>query len=102
MTRTTSAVDSKWARLAALCLAVALAVMFYSLWRDDVVALFGDLTEPQTDMASADGDPVLAACLATRIGDVDRMRADGLIGDAQYEAFRSRAVSLCVAQAAGR
>ncbi|SDU05380.1 hypothetical protein [Stappia sp. ES.058] len=44
------------------------------------------------------GNPELAACLQSRVGAVDQMRSDGVIDDAQYDTFKTRAVSYCQAQ----
>ena len=44
------------------------------------------------------GNPQLAACLADRIGAVDRMRQEGVINERQYNEFRGRAEAFCTAQ----
>jgi hypothetical protein len=40
----------------------------------------------------------LQNCLDQRVGDVEKMKADGIINDAQYASFRQRAGELCRAQ----
>ncbi len=103
MSNTRTIVDTRAARIVALVLAIALAAVFYAVWKEEVSTLFGDLTAPEAEgLAVTHEDPAVAACLETRIADVDRMREDGLIDDAQHEVFAERAASLCVAQAAGR
>jgi hypothetical protein len=39
--------------------------------------------------------------LVQRVGDVDRMKNEGILSEVQYEAFRSRAEGLCRAQNPG-
>ena len=85
-----STLDRPLARVAAvgvlLCVAAALAFMH----RDD-------LFPPEPAAVAAD-DPV-ALCLAARAEDIERMRADGVIDEAQATLFKSRAEALCQAQA---
>lgn len=103
MAGTKTVVDTRAARVVALVLAVALAAVFYAVWREEVSTLFGDLTAPEAEsLTVTHEDPAVAACLESRIADVDRMRDDGLIDDAQHGVFAERAASLCVAQAVGR
>jgi hypothetical protein len=40
----------------------------------------------------------LQDCLDQRVGDVDKMKAEGIVNDAQYASFRQRAEELCRAQ----
>ncbi len=56
-----------------------------------------DLIPPPAALARAGDDPV-AVCLATRAGDIDRMRDERVITDDQASLFKSRAEALCVAQ----
>ncbi len=58
------------------------------------------LLPPEAATAAA-GNPQLAACLAERVGAVDTMRAEAIINDAQYAAFRTRAEDYCRAQFPG-
>jgi hypothetical protein len=84
-----SALDRPVARLAALgvllCVAAALAYMH----RDDLF--------PPPAAAVALDDPV-AKCMAARAKDIDQMRTDGVIDDAQASLFKNRAEALCQAQ----
>ena len=57
---------------------------------------FADLTSGSDTEAA--GNPALEACLTERVGAVDTMRREGVVSDAQYDAFRARAVSYCRAQ----
>ncbi|MBO6758843.1 MAG: hypothetical protein JJ902_21110 [Roseibium sp.] len=83
-------------------LAIAFLALLLMLWigREDVPGLstvWTGLTGSTTESAGT-GNPELDACLAQRVGDVDQMRADGVINDSQYDTFRGRAVSFCEAQ----
>lgn len=103
MTQTAdSFLDTMVARLIALVIAGVIAAFMVITWSDDFLALLEDepaqLVVPVGGSPAAEATPELDACLAQRVGDVDRMKEEGIIGDAQYEAFRSRAVSLCNAQ----
>lgn len=84
-----SALDRPVARAVALgvvlCVAAALAYMH----RDDLF--------PPPPAAVALDDPV-ALCLAARAKDIDQMRTDGVIDEAQASLFKSRAEALCQAQ----
>ena len=84
-----STLDRPLARIGALgvflCAAAALAFMH----RDDLF--------PPEPAAIAADDPV-ALCLAARAADIDKMRADGVIDEAQATLFKSRAEALCQAQ----
>jgi hypothetical protein len=40
----------------------------------------------------------LQNCLDQRVGDVETMKSEGVINDAQYTSFRERAQQLCRAQ----
>ncbi|HSM18740.1 MAG TPA: hypothetical protein VK844_00010 [Hyphomicrobiales bacterium] len=89
-----SFVDGPGARIVALLLiAGCLGVLAY-LHRETLFP--GE--EPQ---AAAAANPQLAACLAERIGAVDRMKAEGVVNDAQYAAFRARAEAYCEQQFGG-
>lgn len=56
---------------------------------------------PFGDAPVAAGDPELLACLAERVGAVDRMQADGVVSEAQYATFRARAEAFCQQQFGG-
>lgn len=95
-------VDTGFARLLGALLAVAIAVLLYMNWGDEfkqlasgtpeVSALPAAVTSPGATSAI---NPALASCLEKRIGDVDQMKSDGVLSDAQYANFRARAESLC-------
>jgi len=85
-----AALDRPAARLAAL--GVFLCAALFLAWTHR-----GDLMPAQAEAARAADDPV-ALCLARRAGDIDRMRADGVIDDGQAALFKTRAEALCVAQ----
>jgi hypothetical protein len=44
------------------------------------------------------GDDPFARCFAERAAQIDRMRTDGLIQEAQAELFRTRAEAMCRAE----
>lgn len=96
----TSSLDSRGARLAALFLALcALALMIW-LGRNDVPivrGLIANISGTEVQQEST-GTPELDACLKDRGGAVDKMREEGVINAAQYNAFHQRAVDYCEAQ----
>ena len=47
------------------------------------------------------GDDPFARCFAERAGQIDRMRTDGLIEEAQAELFKTRAEAMCRAETTG-
>ena len=103
--QTRSFADTAFARLIALVLAALLAYLLWSNWADDFRQLMqaGEAEVPVVSEAepAKPANPALEKCLAQRIGDVDRMKQEGILTDAQYEAFKGRATELCVAQNPG-
>jgi len=102
-----SFIDSIVARLLALCLALFFSIMLVYNYKDDFRTLVSaddpaNLPANSSDVSSeAVSNPALEACLQQRIGDVDRMKEDGILSDAQYASFRARAEELCVQQNQG-
>jgi hypothetical protein len=89
-----SVVDRPAARAAAL--AVVLLVLAAVVWihRDS-------LFPPEA--AATPADDAAARCLAKRAAEVDKMVAEGVIGEDQAALFKSRAEAFCTAQfGAGR
>lgn len=96
--------DTSIARIIALVLAVAIAVLLYFNWSAEISGLFSARTEPPMVSASQpakEANPALDACLVQRVGDVDRMKGDGILSDAQYAKFKMRATDLCRVQNPG-
>lgn len=96
-----SALDSRGARLAALAIALAALSLMIWLGREDVPLVRDVMTSVSGSAegsATTTGNPELDACLASRVGDVEKMREEGVINAAQYDAFRSRATAYCEAQ----
>jgi len=97
--------DTILARLIALLIAVAIGGLFYLYWADDVQRLFAGsgpeipIVKQQTEVKPANA--ALQSCLENRVGDVENMKAEGVINDAQYTSFRQRAIDLCNAQNPG-
>jgi hypothetical protein len=97
--------DTIFARLIALAIAVLIAAILYVNWGKDIrnlasgnvpaLPVLGEQAPVQTV------NPGLQNCLESRVGDVDKMKADGVINDAQYASFRQRAEQLCRAQHPG-
>ena len=84
-------------------MAIAFGALALMIWigRNDVSSIqyaIGLVSGKQASEAQGSGNPELDACLAQRVGDVDQMKADGVINASQYEAFKGRAISLCQAQ----
>lgn len=94
--------DTIWARLIALGIGVLVAWALYATWADEVRTILAtgriDALPTAAPVAVKPENPELAACLERRIGDVDQMLADGVIGEAQATAFKQRATDLCNAQ----
>ncbi len=103
----TSFADTISARFIALCIAVLLASILYLNYSDDFQQLFAGETENGLPVTTATispdeaANPALASCLKQRIGDVDRMKEEGILSDAQYSQFRQRAEELCFQQNPG-
>ena len=90
----------------ALLLAIAIAWLLWTNWAADFKALFAGGEQETTPVVSVSepakpANPALEECLAKRVGDVDRMKKDGILSDAQYGNFRSRAEELCRGQNSG-
>ena len=100
-----SFVDTIIARLIALVIGLLIAFFIWSKWSTDIQMVFsGDAETTEVVSVNQPAKPAnaaLDACLAQRLGDVDGMKEDGIISDAQYEAFSKRARGLCVAQNPG-
>lgn len=57
-----------------------------------------DLLPKPVPVANAGLNPEFVACRDQRVGQVDKMRTDGVIGDAQVEIFMERAMAFCADQ----
>ena len=88
--RRQSGVDGPVARVIAFLLIAACVATLAYMHRE---ALFFT-----AENSAAAGNPELAACLAERIGAVDKMQADGVVNQGQYDAFRDRAEAFCQQQ----
>ena len=97
--------DSVIARLLALVLAILLGWLLWSNWADDFKRVASGEKEPpavvSADEPTKPANPALQECLAQRVGDVDRMKEEGILSDDQYGSFRARAEELCRAQNPG-
>lgn len=95
-------IDSIFARLIALGIAVLFGAIIFVNWSHNIGELVaGDseaiplITEQQPVKAV---NAALQICLDQRVGDVEKMKSEGVINDAQYASFRQRAEELCRAQ----
>ncbi len=99
-----SFLDTIWMRILALIIAILLAVFIWTNWGDYITAWFAG-SEVQTEAQKAEpakpANPELDACLEKRVGDVDGMKEQGILTEAQYAQFRARAEALCNAQHSG-
>ena len=99
--------DTTAARLIALCLALLIAIILVYNYKQDFAAMFSDSPTGSLPVTNVDtpqdeaANPALAACLAQRIGDVDRMKEEGILSEAQYASFRANAEELCFQQNPG-
>ncbi len=95
-------VDTGAARILALLLALLFAFLLYYHYKDDFVRLASNEVAvglPEATTASiADTNPELAQCLQKRIGDVNQMKQDGVLSEAQFSDFKARAEELCYQQ----
>ena len=90
--------DTQAARIIAMILAVAIGGFLYFNWSVEFGGLFSAGTETTRVSASQpakEANPALDACLVQRVGDVDRMKDEGILSDAQYTKFTIRATDLC-------
>lgn len=88
--------DSLAARGLALAIAAAAGALMVWLGRNDVPAIRGILSpDPVAAISAGSGNPQLDACLKSRIGDVDKMREEGVINAAQHNTFKARATAYC-------
>lgn len=105
MSTTGSALDTPYARIIAAAAAHGFATILLFWSADDVSRPFAARSEtpiPAAALHETTADPNVVACLEQRLGDVERMQADGLIDAAQYELFKNRATSYCNATGAAR
>lgn len=98
-----SFIDSGSARLLSLVFAVGLAAVMLVAWGEDMLALMVDQppaipARAVVEQSSEPSNPAREACLQKRLADVDKMRDDGMINDAQHAQFAGRAVALCESQ----
>ncbi|MEJ8474139.1 hypothetical protein [Roseibium algae] len=95
-----SRLDGRNGRLLALAIAVSGLALMVWLGREDVPfvrATLSAITGQEPEAAST-GNPELDACLAKRVGDIDKLLAEGMIKESQYSAFSRRATSYCETQ----
>jgi hypothetical protein len=99
-TTTDGFLDGALIRLISLALAILIGWVLWSGWGPEIRAAFEGtpVTTVVEKTPAAEANPALDACLETRVGQVDNMKAEGILSDAQYEAFRARAIELCTAQ----
>ena len=97
--------DTGLARLLALLIAILLGYLLWSNWSSDFKALFAGSDKSAAVVSTSEpakpANPALQECLTQRVGDVDRMKEEGILSEAQYDAFRGRAQELCRAQNPG-
>ena len=82
-----SALDTGTARIVALGVFVLCAAILGYMHR-------GDLFPPEV-VEEAALNPEFVACRDKRVATVDKMLADGVIGDAQHKQFSDRATAVC-------
>ena len=83
--------DRRGARVTAIAVAAVMVASLVYIHRDDLMA------GPTADSADAPTG-ALAACLEARLGAVDQMIADRVIGPDKASLFKDRAQALCHAQ----
>lgn len=78
---------------------IVLSLLYY--WGQDMKATFFCGDDPQIPISTKKeptGNAALDACLEKRLGDVKRMKAEGVINDSQFTQFMGRAQQLCEMQ----
>ena len=91
------------ARAIALVIGVGVLGYMFTTWGDEMQALVAaedsaPLVTPVGEERVSKPNPALDACLEQRVGHVDQMLKDGVIGEHQHGQFAIRARQLCVAQ----
>ncbi len=98
-------VDTALARVLGLLIALLMAFLLWFNWSGDFKNLFAGGTEKPAMVSVSEpakpANPALQNCLAQRVGNVEEMKADGILSDAQFASFKSRAENLCRAQNPG-
>lgn len=99
-------VNSPLARLVSLVIAVVLGVFIVYFYHGDVIRIATDtdqrqMAEKQLAKIEKANNPALEACLEKRVGDVENMKKEGILSDAQYKDFKTRAEHLCNQQNPG-
>ncbi len=93
--------DTGAARLLALGIAILLAIILAFGWGKEIGQVLSGADQPAlpevvgSDLDLEQANPELAACLQQRLGDVDRMRDEGILSESQYAGFKQRAEDLC-------
>ena len=92
--------DTWAARLVALAVAVAMFALIFVTFGDAIAGAVGLAAsdDERGPSVTVRDDPALRECLARRVGDVDRMRDEGLLDERRYASFKDRAEQLCLAQ----
>lgn len=102
-------IHSMGARAFAFAIGLGIFAFMVAKWGDDMKELAASFSDgKKTVILHSAGvervkneNPALAACLQQRVGDVERMKTEGVINDHQYEQFASRARALCQTQNPG-
>ena len=100
-----SVLDTPFARIVAAAAALGFAAAFLFWAAADVSRPFAarqDRPTPAAELPVVNANPTVVACLDQRLGEVETMRTEGIIDDAQYDLFRTRATNYCHAQGAAR
>jgi len=82
--------DRRGARVTAVAVAAVMVAALVYIHRDDLMARPADTADAPTG--------ALAACLEARLGAVDQMIADGVVGPGKASLFKDRARALCTTQ----
>ena len=82
-------------RLIALAIAIALGVLGYWVWQQNIDARAPDPIQAETlpEIGMADA---VSACIEERVREINAMAEDGLMGEEAAELSRQRARTLCI------
>jgi hypothetical protein len=95
-----SFIDSRSARVIALLVVLGCGYVMYALQARYVAQATTPLPQGNQSAEPTDADlnPEFVKCRNERVGQVEKMRSDGVIGDDKFAEFRQRAISTCAGQ----
>lgn len=99
--KSSSFLDTIGLRILSFILSGVIVLSLLNYWGQDMKATFFGGDDPQLPISATvepTGNLALDVCLEKRLGDVKRMKAEGVINDSQFTQFMRRAQQLCEMQ----